>query len=260
VTGASSMSCKALVLCGGYGTRLGDLTRALPKPLLPVGDVPLVGHTLALLAHHGIDQVAINTHFLPEAVEEALEDGTRFGVDLHYAYEPKLLGTAGAVANLRDYFADARAILVIYGDLLTDQDLGELLDRHEASAALATLLLHRRKRSNSAVAMEADGRLTAFLERPSDEERARAGVGEDVWVNSGVQVISPELLAEIPDGIALDLPRDVYARRVDEGRFFGLPLTGYRCAIDSPERYRSAVEALASGEVQSFVPCPLGNA
>jgi NDP-sugar pyrophosphorylase family protein len=253
------MSCKALVLCGGYGTRLGKLTQALPKPLLPVGDVPLVGHTLALLAHHGVDQVAINTHFMPEAIEDALEDGTRFGVDLHYAHEPKLLGTAGALANLRDYFADAHAILVIYGDLLTDQDLGELLDRHAQRSALATLLLHRRRRSNSTVAMDEEGRLTAFLERPSDEERARAGVGEDAWVNSGVQVISPELLAEIPDGVALDLPRDLYARRVGEGRFFGAPLTGYRCAIDSPHRYRAAVDALASGQVRSFVPCPVGN-
>jgi NDP-sugar pyrophosphorylase family protein len=253
------MSCKALVLCGGYGTRLGKLTQALPKPLLPVGDVPLVGHTLALLAHHGIDQVAINTHFLPEAVEDALEDGARFGVDLHYAHEPKLLGTAGALANLRDYFADASTILVIYGDLLTDQDLRELVDQHERHSALATLLLHRRERSNSIVAMDADGRLSAFLERPSDEVRRRAGIGKDAWVNSGVQVISPELLAEIPDGVALDLPKDVYAHRVAEGRFFGVPLTGYRCAIDSPERYREAVLALESGRVRSFVPCPVGN-
>lgn len=253
------MSCKALVLCGGYGTRLGKLTQALPKPLLPVGDVPLVGHTLALLAHHGIDQVAINTHFLPEAVEDALEDGARFGVDLHYAHEPKLLGTAGALANLRDYFADASAILVIYGDLLTDQDLRELVDQHERHSALATLLLHRRERSNSIVAMDADGRLSAFLERPSDEARRRAGIGKDAWVNSGVQVISPELLAEIPDGVASDLPKDVYAHRVAEGRFFGVPLTGYRCAIDSPERYREAALALESGRVRSFVPCPVGN-
>ena len=247
------MRCKALVLCGGYGTRLGQLTQALPKPLLPMGDVPLVGHCLALLAHHGIDQVAVNTHFMPEAIEDALEDGTRFGVDLHYSHESKLLGTAGALANLRDYFADAQSILVIYGDLLTDQDLSSLLDRHDRKRSLATLLLHRRSRSNSIVSMDEEGRLTRFLERPSDEERHRAGAGDEAWVNSGIQVISPELLAGIEDGVALDLPRDVYSHRVGEGRFFGIPLTGYRCAIDSPERYREALDALASGQVQSFV-------
>lgn len=251
------MRCKALVLCGGYGTRLGELTQAQPKPLLPVGPVPLVGHMLALLSHHGIDEVAINTHFMPENLEDALEDGARFGVTIHYSHEPKLLGTAGAVANLRDYFADADSILVVYGDLLTDQDLGDLLDWHEETGALATLLLHQRRRSNSLVHMEDDGEISCFLERPSPEQRERAladGFGGEGWVNSGLQVLSPELLEGIPRDIAVDLPRDVYAPRAGQGgRIFGRPLAGYRCAIDSPERYREACEALAAGRVRSFV-------
>ncbi len=256
------MRCKALVLCGGYGTRLGALTLKCPKPLLPVGGVPLVGHMLALLAHHGIEQVAINTHFMPELLEEALEDGTRFGVELHYEYEPKLLGTAGAVANLEHYFADADSILVVYGDLLTDQDLGLLLTYHESRSPLASLLLHRRKRSNSLVHLEEDGSISRFLERPSAAERASASAdgvgrsgrsGRSGWVNSGIQVIAPALLADIPRDVAVDLPRDVFAPRAAEGRFFGLPLSGYRCAIDSADRYREATDALQSGRVRSFV-------
>ena len=259
------MRCKALVLCGGYGTRLGELTSNCPKPLLPVGDAPLVGHTLALLARYGIEQVAINTHFMPELLEEALEDGTRFGVELHYEYEPKLLGTAGAVANLEHYFADADSILVVYGDLLTDQDLGLLLEYHESNSPLASLLLHRRKRSNSVVHLEEDGSISRFLERPSEAERARASAdelgrsrrsgrsGTSGWVNSGIQVIAPTLLADIPRDVAVDLPRDVFAPRAAEGHFFGLPLSGYRCAIDSADRYREATDALQTGRVRSFV-------
>ena len=250
------MRCKALVLCGGYGTRLGELTSNCPKPLLPVGDAPLVGHTLALLARYGIEQVAINTHFMPELLEETLEDGTRFGVELHYEYEPKLLGTAGAIANLAHYFADADNILVVYGDLLTDQDLGLLLDYHEERSPLASLLLHRRERSNSEVHLEKDGSISRFLERPSETVRAEASIsveGRCGWVNSGIHVLSQTLLAEVPRGVAVDLPRDIFAPRAANGCLLGLPLTGYRCAIDSPERYREATNAFETGRVRSFV-------
>lgn len=130
---------------------------------------------------------------------------------------------------------------MIYGDILTDQDLSELWRTHQERAAFATLLLHQRAGSNSLVQMDGDGRITAFIERPDESQRAACPYP---WVNSVVQVLSRRVLDYIPVGRPSDLPRDVYAKTVGREKFIGVPLTGYRCAIDSPERYEEARSAI----------------
>jgi NDP-sugar pyrophosphorylase family protein len=235
---------KALILAAGHGTRLGPLTRELPKPLLPVGDEPLIGHTLRYLARHGFDQVAVNLHFLPHMIIDHVGDGRRFGVSVTYSHEEALLGTAGSVKRLQGFFAGESEFLVIYGDLLIDQDLSELLAFHRGTDAAATLLLHQRAGSNSLVRREDDGRITAFIERPTEEQRRQA---PHPWVNSGVQLLGPRILQAIPASGACDLPRDVYIPLLARERICGFPLSGYRCAIDSPERLAAAQTAFADG-------------
>lgn len=239
---------RALVLAAGRGTRLGELTSERPKPLLPIASEPLLAYTLAHLARQGIADVAINVCYLGDQIRAAIGDGARFGLRIHYEVEPALLGTAGSVANLAGFFSGSDA-LVVYGDLLTDQPLGPLIARHREAAADATLLVHRRRRSNSAVELDGDGRVVCFRERPGD-----TGRGER-WVNSGFQLLAPSLIAALARRPApLDLPADVYAPGCAELRLFGVPLSGYRCAIDSPERYRQAQDAVATGSVDIVVP------
>jgi mannose-1-phosphate guanylyltransferase len=238
---------KAVVLCAGMGTRLGHLTQSTPKPLLPIGDEPLLGHTLRWLASYGYRDVAVNLHFMPELITRAIGDGARWGAVVHYSHEERLLGTAGALRRLRAGLGDARDVLVVYGDLLIDQDLDALRADHARTNADATLLLHERPGSNSLVAMNEERRITGFVERPTEEERARHPYP---WTNSGVAIVSTELVDLVPDGTVADLPRDVYAPRVHERRFFGHPLTGYRCAIDSPERYDAARAAFDAGRLR----------
>lgn len=233
---------KAVVLCAGMGTRLGELTLSKPKPLLAIGDEPLLAHTLRYLARHGLRDVGINLHFLPEQIIEAIGDGAAFGVRVHYSREDTLLGTAGALRHMRPWMGDD-AVTVLYGDLLLDHDLGALAEQHRAKAADATLLVHERPGSNSLVAMDDDRRITGFVERPSEEERRAHPFP---WTNSGVAVLSPAILDAIPEGHA-DLPRNVYIPLVRRMRLFGQPVEGYRCAIDSPKRYEEAKEAFASG-------------
>ncbi len=235
-----------MILAAGHGTRLGDLTRDRPKPMLPIGEEPLIAHTLRYLARHGYDHIAINLHFRPEIIENHVGDGRQFGVSVTYSHEEALLGTAGSVKRLEPFFRGEPDFLVIYGDLLIDQDLGQLLHFHRASAAAATLLLHQRPGSNSLVRREDDGRITDFLERPSDEQRRRA---PHPWVNSGVQILGPRILQAIPAAGACDLPRDIYVPLLSQKRerIYGFPLSGYRCAIDSPERLAAAQSAFAEG-------------
>lgn len=238
---------KAMVLCAGKGTRLGGMTRDLPKPMLDLGGVPLLEHILCQLGAHGCSEVAVNLHYLPERIRGHFSDGRRLGLALTYVEEPALLGTAGALKNLEGFLRGNEPFLVHYGDIVTDQDLTKMVAYHRASGAMATLLLHRRAGSNSVVELRPDGRVTAFFERPT---AAPTVIGAP-WVFSGVCVCEPAFLDEIPAGVACDLPRDVFPRMAAAGRLAGFPLTGYRCAVDSPERLGEARRAVADGRCQS---------
>jgi NDP-sugar pyrophosphorylase family protein len=235
---------KAILLCAGHGTRLGDLTQQCPKAMLELEGRPLLAWLLGHLRSQGFREVGINLHFRPEMIQERFGDGTRWQMRLTYSLEDTLLGTAGALTRFEEYLGADDVFLVQYGDILTDQDFTVLVERHRARGALATLLIHRRPGSNSVVTLDPDSRVTGFLERPSDQERH--GV-DSAWVNSGVCICSRELLRHIPAGRASDLPRDVFVRLAGTGRLFAVPLEGYRCAIDSPKRLEEARSAVSEG-------------
>jgi NDP-sugar pyrophosphorylase family protein len=241
---------KALVLCAGYGTRLGGLTREVPKPMLPICGKPLLAYTIQYLVHHGFDNIAINLHFKPDMITGYFGNGQDWGAHIHYSYEEQLLGTAGAVKNIESFFLDVDDFLIIYGDLLIDQDLQEMWSSHKLNRASATLLVHQRKRSNSLIRLEENGQISDFVERPSEEERKKFGISHS-WVNSGVQLINQRLLAFFPRGHVCDLPRDIYPSVLKKETIFGYPLSGYRCAIDSPERYEQTQLDVKNGAYKS---------
>jgi len=236
---------RAMVLAAGYGTRLGEHTREIPKAMLDVHGRPLLEWILRHLAAQGIREVAVNIHFGSEQIEEHFRDGSELGLQIRYSHERELLGTAGALRKMAAFLRESDPFLVQYGDVVTDQPLAPLVDAHRRCRALATLLTHRRKDSNSVLELDPDGRVTRFLERPGQQERA--GLDSD-WVNSGMCVCSPGLIERIPEG-ASDLPRDVIVPAVDESRIFAVPLSGYRCAVDSPERLNQLRAAIAAHQM-----------
>jgi mannose-1-phosphate guanylyltransferase/phosphomannomutase len=235
---------KAMVLCAGHGTRLGDLTREMPKAMLPLQGRPMLEYIIRHLAQHGFNQIAINLHFMPDMIRDYFGDGSRFGVELVYSYEPELLGTAGGVKKMADFLRAGEAFLVHYGDVLTDQDFTAMLHFHHERNALATLLVHQRERSNSVVSLDREGHIIGFLERPTEEARRCV---QSPWVNSGICICAPQFLDEIPADVACDLPRDIFPKLIDSGRLYSFPLSGYRCAVDSPERLAEARAAIADG-------------
>jgi NDP-sugar pyrophosphorylase family protein len=235
---------KAMVFCAGYGTRLGALTRDLPKPMLSLGGQPLLAYLLGHLKAQGIRDVILNVHFRPDAIYNWFGDGAGWEMRLSYSIEETLLGTAGGLKKVAAYFQSVEHFVVQYGDVLTDQDFLPLIRFHQENNALATLLVHQRARSNSVVTLDDSNRVVGFLERPTiDKPVAR----QSHWVNSGICVCSPRILDFIPPGQPADLPRDVFSQLLNTGRLFALPLSGYRCAIDSPERLHEARTALAEG-------------
>jgi NDP-sugar pyrophosphorylase family protein len=233
---------KAMVLAAGLGTRLGGLTRETPKPMLDAGGRPIIDRILQHLSACGITEAVLNLHFRPEAIRDHVGDGSRYGLRVSYSHETALLGTAGALRKAAPLLGPG-PFLVQYGDVVTDMDLRVLIRAHLEGGALATLVLHRRAGSNSAVRLEPDGRIAAFLERPGEEERQQVS---DPWVNSGICACGPEILDRIPEGLA-DLPRDIFAPLAPLGLLRGIPLEGYRCAVDSPERLDELRAAIREG-------------
>ena len=159
-----------MILAAGLGTRLRPITYAMPKPMVPVLNRPVMEHIARLLARHGFTEVIANLHWFPELIEGHFGDGSAFGIELTYSREEQLLGTAGGVRNAADFLGDS--FLVISGDALTDIDLAAMREFHESHDGIATLATKRvADTSQFGVAITgADGRIQGFQEKPDPAE------------------------------------------------------------------------------------------
>jgi NDP-sugar pyrophosphorylase family protein len=228
---------KAFVLAAGAGTRLRPLTDTCPKPMLPVAGQPLLAHTLRWLRRYGVTEAALNLHHLPEVVRAGLGDGTPFGMRLRYSYEPELLGTAGAVRRVAEQHPDFfdQTFLVVYGDLLLDLDITDLLAFHRAQASQFTLALKHTTtpQSQGMIEVDAEGRVQRFVEKPPTWD------GGDT-ANAGVYLCEPEIVQRIPPGFS-DFGHDIIPALLRDGApVYGRPLVGYLLDIGTPEAYAQA--------------------
>ena len=161
---------RAMVLAAGLGTRLRPITYAMPKPMVPVANRPVMEHIVRHLARNGFSQAIANLHWFPETIEGHFGDGSDFGLELSYSHEEQLLGTSGGVRNVAGFLGDS--FLVISGDALTDIDLGAMRAFHESHDGVATLATKRvADTSQFGVAITgADGRIQGFQEKPEPAE------------------------------------------------------------------------------------------
>jgi len=158
------------VLAAGLGTRLRPVTYAMPKPMVPVVNRPVMEHTARLLARHGFTETIANLHWFPELIEGHFGDGSKLGIELSYRYEEQLLGTAGGVRNVADFLGDS--FLVVAGDALTDIDLTAMRAFHESHDGLATVATKRVADTDEygVVITGGDGRIQGFQEKPDPAE------------------------------------------------------------------------------------------
>jgi NDP-sugar pyrophosphorylase family protein len=229
----------AMVLAAGKGTRLHPMTETLAKPMVPVAGRPVLEHTIRWLRAHGIRRIAINLHHRPESVRGHFGDGARFGVEIRYSEEPELLGTAGGVKKMEGFLEDP--FLVVYGDVLTDLDLGALAESHgsRGAGAHATLVLDQRPdpTQGGVVELDAAHRIRRFVEKPRPGEIASR------WVHSGVMVLDRALLAGIPAGRFSDFGHEVLPAWLAQGvPLYGWPLPAGTFLVDvgTPESYARA--------------------
>lgn len=209
LVGGQRLPNSAVLMAGGRGTRLGDLTSAVPKPMLPVAGRPILERLILHLVGHGVRRIRIAVNYLADVIERHFADGSEFGCEIKYLVERpnQPLGTAGALALLDpDDPARSAPILLMNGDLVTDFSVGELIASHEASDAIATMAVSRYDhRIPYGVAEIEDGCLAMLREKPVKS-----------WlVNAGIYLLEPSLIDRVPDNReyhVTDLLSDCLAR------------------------------------------------
>jgi mannose-1-phosphate guanylyltransferase len=239
---------KALLLAAGVGTRLRPLTDQLPKCMVPVAGKPVLQWNIEFLRSQGVVDLVVNLHHYPKTVTGYFGDGKTFGVRLSYSYEPRMLGTAGALWAARRFFAAERFWLV-YADNLINCSFERMERLHRTRGATLTMgLFWREDVSASGVAeFDGDGRITKFKEKPIDAEAGSH------WVNAGIFLCEPRLLQFIPPGQACDFGHDVIPMMLSLGEsLYGYTLgTGETLHwIDTPEDLkRTNIAILQEGSI-----------
>lgn len=207
---------KAVILCAGEGTRLRPLTERCPKVMLPIAGKPVLEHHLALFKRHGVVEIYINLHHLPEQIVSYFQDGRRFGVRITYSYEEELRGTAGALRGFRDRLNETFA--VHYGDVMSELDITKMLAFHKGKGSVATLVVHptNRPHDSDIVVLDASGRVTAVYHKPGSAKYGNLG-------NAAFYILEPKVLEYLPQEGTSDFIQDIFPQMIKDGE----PLYGY---------------------------------
>ncbi|MEM9040320.1 MAG: NDP-sugar synthase [Actinomycetota bacterium] len=227
---------RAVVLVGGVGSRLRPLTFTTPKPMLPVGHLPMIERLVGRLARGGVSEVVLALGFKPEPFIEAFPDGRCGDVTLTYAVEPEPLDTAGAVGFAAAHAGIDDTFVVANGDVMTDLDVGALVAAHRTASAEATIHLVAVDDPSSfgVVDIGDDHRIRRFVEKP---ER---GTEPSNLINAGTYVFEPSVLDRIPGGRRVSVERDTFPAVCADEALFGFPTDDYWIDAGVPDLYRSA--------------------
>ena len=242
---------KAVIMAGGFGTRIQPLTSSFPKPMIPLFNRPIMLHIVELLKKYDITDLVMLLYHQPFYIKNFFRDGSDFGVKITYVTPLQDLGTAGAVKAAEKYL-DQR-FMVISGDLLTDFNLKKIMDFHSDNKAKATITLTSVKDplQFGVVITDKEKRITQFLEKP--------GWGEVIsdTINTGIYVLEPEILSQIPDGENFDFSQDLFPQMLaDKEALFGYTAKGYWRDIGNTDSYREAYQDIFKGRVNLKIDEP----
>lgn len=236
---------KAVILAGGKGTRLTPYTKILPKPLMPIGDLPILEILLRQMKQAGVDEVILTVGHMAHLLRSFFLDGDQFGLQIHYSYEDQPLGTAGPLSLIKDL---DDTFLVSNGDILTNLNIGALVDSHKKSGAIATIAAHQRKIEVDLGVIQVDGgvlgtngnRIINYIEKPV----------YPLLVSMGIYVFEPRVLRYIPYNRHLDFP-DLVLHLIQAGELVvSYPFGGYWQDLGRPDDYEKAVHDFESLRMQ----------
>lgn len=236
---------KAIVMAGGFGTRLRPLTANIPKPMVPIAGRPVMEHIVLLLKKSKITDITAILYFQSEQIREYFGDGKKWGVSLEYVAATTDFGTAGSVKNAEKNLETR--FVVISGDVLTDFNLNEAIDFHIKKKALATIVLTRVENplDYGIVITGKSGKITKFLEKPGWGQ-----VFSDT-VNTGIYILEPEIFTLIPPQMEFDFSRDLFPAMLEKKmKLYGYIATGYWRDIGNMEEYFTAHQDIFEGKVK----------
>ena len=220
---------KAVVLAGGKGTRLAPYTKILPKPLMPIGDMPIHEVLLRQMKMAGVDEVILTVGHLAELLHAFFQDGEQWGLHITYSYEESPLGTAGPLALVKGLDS---TFLVMNGDVLTTMRLSDLVHFHHDQHAAATIAVHHRqvKIDLGIIQWDGDARISGYIEKPR----------YDYCASMGIYVFEPRVLPQIPCGQYLDFP-DLVRKLITAGeKVVGYRFDGYWQDLGRLDDYEDA--------------------
>ena len=242
---------KAVVLVGGAGTRLRPLTLSVPKQMLPIVERPMIERVLEHLGAYGVDHAVLSLQYLPDAFKDAYPDNLVAGVAISYATEPAPLDTAGAVRFAAESVGIDDTFVVVNGDVLTDLDLGGLVEFHRSHGAEGTLRLFPVEDPSrfGVVTTDDDGHVREFIEKPPADE------APSNLINAGTYVLEPSFLDRVPLGERVSIERVTFPEMVADGQLYAMADSSYWLDTGTPAAYLQAHFDLLEGK-RPGPPCP----
>lgn len=249
---------KAMILAAGKGTRVRPITYTIPKPMIPIMQKPVMEFLLELLRQHGFNQIMVNVSHLANEIEGYFRDGQRFGVELGYSFEGKIVngelmgeavGSAGGMRKIQDFypfFDDT--FIVLCGDALINLDLTEAVRRHKEKGSIATIVTKsvplKQVPSYGVVVTDDTGRVKSFQEKPAVEEALSTDI------NTGIYIFEPEIFDYIPSGVPFDIGGDLLPKLVAKNApFYGIRMDFEWVDIGKVPDYWRAIQDVLTGVV-----------
>lgn len=236
---------KAVIIAGGFGTRLRPLSCTRPKHLFPIGGKPLLDWTLERLAKNGTDEVVFAVNYLFQAFVKRYGESA-YGMKLHYSREARPLGTGGCVKNAEKIIGHNEPFLLLNGDILSNVDYAKLYAEHKKNGATATMTLHKVDDPTryGVVELAQKNCIKRFVEKP---ERGRAPSN---LINAGVYALSPEIFDYISDKKPISIEREVFPLLVQDNKLFGYESEGLWIDIGEPADYLKGNRLLLDAELK----------
>ena len=219
----------AILLVGGFGTRLMPLTKNTPKPMLTVAGIPVTEHQLNMAKAAGITEIVLATSYLSDVFIPYFGDGSKWGLKIKYAVEKEPLGTGGAIRNAAKLLETNESVVILNGDVLSSHNVAEQIRQHESHDADVTLHLTQVEdaRAFGCVPTDGDGRVTAFLEKMENPVTNQ--------INAGCYVFNPRVISTIPLDTVVSVERETFPQLVANGaKVFGYLENAYWLDIGTP--------------------------
>lgn len=233
-------------MAGGEGSRLRPLTINRPKPMVPLVNRPVMGHIVEWLKRHNLTDIIVTLQYRADDIQNYFGDGSSYGVTMNYSIEQHPLGTAGSVKYAEKYLDRDEPFVIVSGDALTDINLTEIIEFHKKCGAALTITLYRvpNPLEYGVIMTDDQGRVERFVEKPSWGE-----VISDT-VNTGIYVVSPEILDELAPDEAMDFSKDLFPRLMQKGiPLYGYVGHGYWTDVGTLAEYQHACSDLLSHRV-----------